>query len=271
LLSAFEYAEISPDLSDRARLLTIVIVGGGATGVEMAGTVAELTRYTLRGNFRRINPAEARVILVEAGPRLLASFSEVLSRYAAAILRQLGIDVRLNTKVEQIDEDSVQLADARVRVGTVIWAAGVRAADGAGWVGAPSDKEGRIRVATNMEVEGQRDIYALGDVALFMQGGSPLPALAQVAEQQGRHLGLALRRGGAVPPFRYRSKGDTAVIGRHSAVYSYGSFNFSGRPAWLLWSFVHIYLLIGFQRRTLVMVQWIWRYFTFERGARLID
>ena len=271
LLKAFEEAESCAETVRRSALLTMVVVGGGPTGVEMAGTVAELARYTLRGDFRRIDPTKARVILVEAGPRLLGAFPEVLSAYAYRALVRLGVEVRLNTTVQQIDAKGVQLADKRIEAANVIWGAGVRAAAGAAWFGGTENRTGRIPVDGNMAIIGQTNIYALGDVALFLQNGKPLPALAQVAQQQGYHLGRALRHPGAPAPFQYRSNGDTAVIGRHAAVYSFGHLNLTGRVAWLLWAVAHVYLLIGFQKRTLVMVQWVWRYFTFERGARLID
>lgn len=271
LLKAFEDAESCAEPGRRAALLTIVVVGGGPTGVEMAGTVAELARYTLRGDFRRIDPAAARVVLVEAGPRLLAAFPEALGRYAARALERLGVEVRLGSAVACIDADGVMVAGERIDARTVVWGAGIRAAQGAEWVGGTDDRGGRIPVEANLAVVGHDDIYALGDVALFCQDGEPLPALAQVAQQQGHHLGRALRKPGTPPPYRYRSKGDTAVIGRHAAVYVYGRLKLTGRIAWLLWSIVHIYLLIGFERRALVMLQWVWRYFTFERGARLID
>ena len=271
LLKAFEDAESCTETARRSALLTMVIVGGGPTGVEMAGTVAELARYTLRGDFRRIDPTKARVILVEAGPRLLGAFPEVLSAYAYSALVKLGVEVRLNTAVQRIDAGGVQLADERIEAANVIWGAGVRAAEGAAWFGTTDDRAGRIPVDARLGIIGQTDIYALGDVALFLQEGKPLPALAQVAQQQGYYLGRKLRHPAPHAPFRYRSKGDTAVIGRHAAVHSFGRINLTGRVAWLLWAIAHVYLLIGFQKRTLVMVQWVWRYFTFERGARLID
>jgi NADH dehydrogenase len=271
LLRAFEDAESCADPGQRASFLTIVVVGGGPTGVEMAGTVAELARYTLRGDFRRIDPTRARVILVEAGPRLLAAFPEELGRYAARALRSLGVEVRLSAAVENIDPDGVVIAGERVAARTVVWGAGIRAAPGAGWVGGTKDSGGRISVEANLTVTGHENIYALGDVALFREGGRPLPALAQVAQQQGIHLGRALRKPEVPPPFRYRTRGDTAVIGRHAAVYVYGRLKLTGRIAWLLWSMVHVYLLIGFERRASVMMHWVWRYFTSERGARLID
>lgn len=271
LLQAFEAAERTDDPERRRALLTFVVVGGGPTGVEMAGTTAELARYTLKGDFRRIDPASARVILAEAGPRLLAAFPEELGRYAADALRKLGVEVRLACAVQAIDEDGVELGGERLAGATVVWGAGIRAADGAAWLGGTSDRNGRIAVADNLSVPGHEGVYAVGDVALLVQDGAPLPGLAQVAQQQGVHLGRELRKRPLARPFRYRSRGDTAVIGRHAAVYTYGRWRMKGRPAWLLWAIVHVYLLIGFQQRTAVMFQWIWRYFTFERGARLID
>jgi NADH dehydrogenase len=209
--------------------------------------------------------------LVEAGQRLLAAFPEELSSYAAQALERLGVEVRLGLAVENIDADGVVIAGEPIAAQTVVWGAGIRAGPGAEWIGGTQDRGGRIPVEANLAVTGQDNIYALGDVALLRQEGQPLPALAQVAQQQGYHLGRALRISGAPPPYRYRTKGDTAVIGRHAAVYVYGRLKLKGRIAWLLWSIVHVYLLIGFERRALVMTQWVWRYFTFERGARLID
>jgi NADH dehydrogenase len=271
LLRAFEDAESCPEPERRAALLTFVVVGGGPTGVEMAGTVAELARYTLKGDFRRIDPAKARVVLLEAGPRLLPAFPESLGAYAAEALSRLGVEVRLDSAVQDIDAGGVRLDGEYVDAATVIWGAGIRAAAGAEWLDGTGDRIGRIKVEPNLAVAGHDNIFALGDVALFEQDGTPLPALAQVAQQQGAHLGRELRHDRVPRPFRYTSKGDTAAIGRHAAVYTYGRFNMKGHLAWLLWSIVHIYLLIGFQRRTAVMLQWVWRYFTFERGARLID
>lgn len=271
LLKAFEDAESCAEPDRRAAFLTIVIVGGGPTGVEMAGTIAELCRYTLRGDFRRIDPTTARIVLIEAGPRILAAFPEELGRYAVKALERLGVEVRLGCSVEAIDAAGVIIAGERIAAETVIWGAGIRAERGAEWLGGTADRVGRIPVEADLSVVGQRSIFALGDVALFLQDGQPLPALAQVAQQQGYHLGRALRKAQSPPTYHYRTKGDTAVIGRHAAVYVYGRFKLTGRLAWLLWSIVHVYLLIGFERRTLVMMQWVWRYFTFERGARIID
>lgn len=271
LLRAFEEAERAEDPRRRQALMTFVVVGGGPTGVEMTGTIAELARYTLRGDFRRIDPASTTIILAEAGPKLLAGFPDELGLYVADALRKLGAEVRLNCTVKDIDEDGVQLGSDRLLGATVVWAAGIRAAEGAAWLGGTADKNGRVAVAENLAVPGYEGVYVLGDVALFAQDGHPLPALAQVAQQQGTHLGRELRNGAIARPFRYQSRGDTAVIGRSAAVYSYGKYRMKGRLAWLFWAIVHIFLLIGFQQRAIVMVQWIWSYFTFERGARLID
>ena len=271
LLQAFEDAEKTVDAARRAALLTFIIVGGGPTGVEMAGTITELARHTLRDNFRQFDPASARVILVEAGPRLLGAFPVELADYAAQTLGKMGVEVRLGSAVEDIDENGVTLGGIRIDAATVIWGAGIRAAAGAEWIGGESDRSGRILVAPNLSIPGHPDIYVLGDLAHAEQDGAALPALAQVAQQQGIHIGRELRARGIARPFVYRSKGDTAVIGRHAAVYVLGRWRMKGRIAWLLWAIAHVYLLIGFERRTRVMLQWIWRYLTFERGARLID
>lgn len=271
LLQAFEAAERTDDARRRRELLTFVVVGGGPTGVEMAGTIAELARHTLKGNFRRIDPASARVILAEAAPRLLGAFPENLGIYAAGALQKLGVEVRLGCAVQSIDAAGVDLGGERLPGATIVWGAGIRAAEGADWLGRTDDRSGRIVVGPDLQVPGFEGVYALGDVACLEQDGAQLPGLAQVAQQQGRHLGRELRLRAAARPFRYRSRGDTAVIGRHAAVYSFGRWQMKGRLAWLLWAIVHVFLLIGFEQRSIVMFQWIWRYFTFERGARLID
>jgi NADH dehydrogenase len=276
LLRAFEQAETENDPERRQALLTIAVIGGGPTGVEMAGTIAELARYTLARDFRRIDPRWARVQLIEAGPKLLTAFPGELPAYAEKALERLGVTVRLNTPVEAIDDHGLMAGGERLDASTIVWGAGIRAAPAAAWLGVAPDRLGRIAVAPDLSVPGCDRVYALGDVALLEQDGAPLPALAQVAKQQGEHLGKALRDlkpGEAlkVPAFRYRSRGDTAVIGRHSAVFVIGRWRLKGRLAWLMWAIVHIYLLIGFDKRVLVATQWAWRYFTQERGARLID
>ncbi len=280
LLEAFEAAEIEADPARRAKLLTMVVIGGGPTGVEMAGAVAELARYTLARDFRRIDPRSARVILVEAGPRLLTAFPDSLSAYTLQALTEIGVEVRLNTKVESIEADAVTAGGERIACSVIVWGAGIRAAEGAAWLGAEGDRLGRISVGGDLAVGGRDRIYALGDLSLLQQDGKPLPALAQVAKQQGQWLAGQLRRRSTdrlkagplkLGRFRYASRGDTAVIGRSSAVFVIGPWRLKKGLAWVLWGFVHIYLLIGFDRRLSVAMQWVWRYLTSERGARLID
>lgn len=269
LLKAFEEAEICPDPARREALLTTVIVGGGPTGVEMAGSVAELTRYSLRRDFRRIDPARARIVLIEAGPRLLSAFPERLSAYAKAELERLGVEVRLDTKVEAVEEGRVRVAGEEIAVGPIVWAAGVEAADGAGWLDAGTGRHGRLEVNPDLSVPGHDGVYALGDVAV---GADNLPALAQVAQQQGRWLGKALARADRpIGVFRFHDRGDTAIIGRNAAVYTWGRWTMKGRLAWIFWALVHIVLLIDFEKRMLVALQWLWRYLTYSRGVRLID
>lgn len=269
LLRSFEEAESGAVCGRRSALLTTVIVGGGPTGVEMAGAVAELARFTLRRDFRRIDPHEARIILVEAGPRLLAAFSEETSDYAAASLRRLGVEVRMDAEVTDVSEGSVTIDGVKVEAATLIWAAGIRALEPA-TLGFEVDRAGRIEVAEDLAVPGLVDVFALGDAASFRQDDRPLPALAQVARQQGTHLGQSLLAG-TTRPFRYVSRGDTAVIGRHAAVFEAGRWRLRGRIAWILWALIHVYLLVGFDKRLQVALKWLWRYATFERGARLID
>lgn len=269
LLRSFEEAESYACPGRRSALLTTVIVGGGPTGVEMAGAVAELARFTLRRDFRRIDSHEARIILVEAGPRLLASFSEETSDYAAARLRGLGVEVRLGAKVTDVSEGAVMIDGQQIAAANLIWAAGIRALEPAS-LGFEVDGAGRIEVAEDLSVPGLAGVFALGDAASFCQADRPLPALAQVARQQGTHLGQALLAG-TTRPFHYVSRGDTAVIGRHAAVFETGRWHLRGRVAWLLWALVHIYLLVGGEKRLQVGLKWLWRYVTFERGARLID
>jgi NADH dehydrogenase len=281
LLRAFEAAETEPDPVRREALLTTVVIGGGPTGVEMAGTIAELARYTLAGDFRRIDPTWAKVILIESGSRLLASFPASVQAYALETLRGMGVEVRLNTRVEAIDADGVMASGERIQASSVIWGAGIKAAPARDWFDAmPVDRQERLMVGRDLSLPGVARVFVIGDLASFEQGGKSLPALAQVAKQQGLHLGKALRRAMPraksgrplkLPRFRYRSRGDTAVIGRSAAVFVIGPFRLTKGIGWLLWGFVHVYLLIGFDRRMSVASQWVWRYLTSERGARLID
>jgi NADH dehydrogenase len=272
LLKSFEDAESCAEPDRRAALLTMVVVGGGPTGVEMAGAVAELARCSLRHDFRRIDPTTARIILIEAGPRLLAAFPPALGVYSKLALERLGVEVQLNAAVEAIDSEGLVVAGRRVPTSNIIWGAGIRANPVADWLGRKTDRMGRLEVGSDLSVPGLPEVFALGDNALFLQDGEALPALAQVAQQQGDFLGKMLRSPARQrPAFRFRSRGDTAVIGRHAAVFVVGRWSLRGRLAWLLWALVHVYLLIGFERRLLVATQWVWRYFTFQRGARLID
>ena len=275
LLTAFERAETTENETERNALMTTVIVGGGPTGVEMAGAVAELARYALARDFRHIDPRLARILLLEAGPRILPSFPEKLATYAHQALEHLGVTVMTQHAVESVDEGGVVAMGRRIPAGTVIWGAGVHALPAGGWLGLKLDRTGRTPVAPDLSVPGVDGVYVLGDTALASdEGGQPLPALAQVAKQQGQHLGRALaanlERGRPMPPFRFHNRGNTAMIGRHAAVFDFGWLQLRGRMAWLLWAIVHIFLLIGFQNRIIVATQWLWSYLTYERGARLI-
>jgi NADH dehydrogenase len=275
LLTSFERAEAALDSATQDALMTIVIVGGGPTGVEMAGAVAELTRHALARDFHRIDPRRARIVLIEAGPRLLSGFPESLSDYARVALERLGVTVVTNEAVEAIDERGVTVAGRRIDAGTVIWGAGIEASPAGQWLGVALDRAGRIAVNPDLSVRELDNVYALGDSALASgQDGTTLPALAQVAAQQGEHLGRALARnlrsGAPMPAFRFRNRGNTAIIGRHAAVFDFGWMQLKGRFAWLLWALIHVYLLVGFDNRLRVTLQWVWAYITYERGARLI-
>jgi NADH dehydrogenase len=274
ILRCFEQAEITDDEAERERLMTFAIVGGGPTGVEMAGAIAELARYTLARDFRNIRPERANVLLIEAGGSLLTAFPESLSSYAEQRLVKLGVTVLLNSPVMPLSREAIFVGGRALPVGVTIWAAGVAASPASNWIGAETDNAGRIRVAPDLSVSGMSDIFAIGDVALALdEHGIPLPGLAQVAKQEGIYLGRALARGlpRPFPPFRYHSRGNTAVIGRHAAIFDFGGgWQFKGWYAWFFWAFIHVYLLVGFEHRVLVAVQWLWRYFTYEQGARLI-
>ena len=274
-LLAFELAERAADPAEQQRLMTMAVVGGGPTGVELAGSLAELSRYTLARDFRNINPEAARIMLIEAGPRLLPGFSEEASRFARERLERLGVQVLTDTAVEDVGADRIKFAGRTVPVGVVLWAAGVAASRLGGQVGAETDKAGRVVVEDTLAVRGLENVFALGDVARFDdEAGKPLPGLAQVAKQQGRHLGRSLAKhivqGEPLRPFRYRGRGNTAIVGRNAAVFEQGRFSFRGRFAWLAWALIHVYLLVGFENRILVSIQWLWRYLTYERGARLV-
>jgi NADH:quinone reductase (non-electrogenic) len=275
ILLAFERAENETDADERRRLMNLVIVGGGPTGVELAGAIAELARRALAKDFRNIDPRATRIVLVEAGPRLLPSFPEDLSDDAKKRLEQLGVEVRLGAPVTAIDSSGVTFGPARIEARTVIWAAGVAASSAGHWIGAKCDRVGRILVDPDLSVPGHPEIFAIGDTALALDAnGKSLPGIAPVAKQQGRYVGNLIRarlRGAErTEPFRYRSYGNLATIGRKAAVIDFGWIHLRGLVAWMIWSVVHIYFLIGFRNRAMVALDWLWAYFTFERGARLI-
>ncbi|WP_082734553.1 NAD(P)/FAD-dependent oxidoreductase [Novosphingobium sp. CCH12-A3] len=275
LLAAFERAEQCNDPDEVRRLLTFVVVGGGPTGVELAGTIAELARTTLARDFRHIDPASARIILCEAGNHILGAFPGDLPDYAARALRSLGVEVRLGEAVSLVDAEGIVLADERIAAETVLWCAGTQARPAADWLEAEAARNGAIKVAADCSVPGRPGVFAIGDVASFDGGsGKPLPGLAPVAKQQGRYVGrlLAARIAGRAPPppFRYRDLGTMAVIGRSRAVADFGSFQLKGFLAWLAWSMVHLMLLVDFRSRMMVYVNWSWAWFTYGRGARLL-
>ena len=275
LLAAFEHAEQCDDPDEVRRLLTFVVVGGGPTGVELAGTIAELARTTLARDFRHINPQAARIVLCEASDHVLGVFPGRLPDYAAEALRSLGVEVRLGQAVSRVDADGIVLADERIEAGTVLWCAGTKARPAAQWLEAEAARNGAIKVAADCSVPARAGIFAIGDVASFDAGaGKPLPGLAPVAKQQGRYVGelLAARIAGRAPPppFRYRDLGTMAVIGRSRAVADFGSFQLKGFLAWVAWSMVHLMLLVDFRSRVMVYINWSWAWFTYGRGARLL-
>ncbi len=282
LLTAFEQAEREAEVECRRRLLTFVIVGGGPTGVELAGTMAEIARHTLKREFRRIDPSEAQIILVEAGERILAAYPPDLSEKAQRSLERLGVVVRTKTMVADVAADHVLVnfggAQERLATHTIIWAAGVSASPLASALaaatGATLDRGGRIVVEADMSLPGHSEIFALGDMANYShQGGKPLPGVAPVAIQQGRFVAKlidARLRGRPLPTFHYRNLGNLATIGRSAAVAEFGKLHVSGFLAWILWLLIHLLNLVGFRNRLLVLVQWGWNYITFDRSARLI-
>ena len=275
LLLAFERAEMtsSPELC--ARLLTVAIVGGGPTGVEMAGAVAELARKALATDFHNIDPKQTRVLLLEAGPRLLPGFPEQLSRYTEQALRRLGVEVRLGNAVTRCSATGIELGDESTECGTIIWAAGVKASPAASWLGIAGDGAGRVSVGPDLRPPGHDDIYVIGDTALVRDAsGARAPGIAPAAKQQGAYVARVIearvRGRQAPPPFIYRERGLLATIGRRAAVISYRRFRLKGRLAWWLWGAAHIYFLVSLRNRVIVMTQWLWSYLVFERGARLI-
>jgi len=275
ILLAFEHAELAHDDAERQRLLTFVIVGGGATGVEMAGAIAEIARQTLAKDFRRIDPRSSRIILLEAGPRVLPTLPEDLSAYAERTLTRMGVDVRTSTRVINCDRRGVDLDRGRIDASTIIWAAGVVASPAARWLGAEHDRAGRVLVRPDLSVPNHPEVFVIGDAAgVHDQTGAMVPGVAPAAKQMGRYVGrvIAARvdETPSLPPFRYRSFGDLATIGRRAAVVNFGYLRLKGFVGWLFWSLVHIYFLIGVKNRFIVAFTWLWDYLTFHRGARLI-
>jgi NADH:ubiquinone reductase (H+-translocating) len=275
ILLAFEHAEDETDAAERSRLMTFVVIGGGATGVELAGAIAELAKVALAKDFRRIDTTMSRIILIEAGPRLLPAFPERLSAVAKTALEKLGVEIRLGRAVTRCDASGVALGDDKIDCRTIIWAAGVRASLAAEWLSATHDRAGRVTVAPDLTLPEHPEIFVIGDTALVLdKAGKPLPGVAPVAKQQGKYVAAVLRArvaGKAAPrPFRYHNFGNLATIGRSAAVVDFGAIKLTGRLAWLVWSVAHIYFLIGFRNRLVVAMNWLWSYVTFQRGARLI-
>ena len=276
LLAAFEWAERTDDPVEIRRLLTFVIVGGGASGVELAGSIRELANAALRRDFRRIRPAEARVLLYEGGPGLLAGFPDALSRYARARLERMGVEVHTGSAVQAVDAAGVVVGGARIDSANVLWCAGVAATPVAAWLGVKPGRHGAVPVGPDCSVPGHPEVFAVGDVAaLAGPDGKDLPGVAPVAEQQGRYVAdvIAARVAGrpAPAPFRYHDAGSLAVIGRSAAVANLPWAKLTGFLAWVMWGGVHLLLLNGLRNRVLVYVQWAWAWVTYSRGARLIE
>ncbi len=275
ILLAFELAERESDAARRAALLTFVIVGGGPTGVELAGTIAELAHENLRADFRRIDTRQARIVLIEAGPRILPSFSANLSGYAHAALEKLGVQIELGRAVRDCTENGVAFGDHELPAKLILWAAGVRASAAADWLGVPADRANRVIVSDDLTAPGHPEIFVIGDTATINAwNGEAVPGIAPAAKQQGRHVAATIRqrlRGDATPrPFRYKHAGSLATIGKRSAITDFGWIRLRGRLAWWVWGLAHIYFLIGLRNRLAVTMNWLWIYVTGNRSARLI-
>ncbi|HET6161693.1 MAG TPA: NAD(P)/FAD-dependent oxidoreductase [Dongiaceae bacterium] len=275
ILLAFERAEATSDLEERKALLTFVVIGGGATGVEMAGAIAELAHWALADEFRVIDPTQARIVLIEAGPRLLPAFPSDLGEHARKALIKLGVDVQLGRAVEDCGEGGIVYGGERLPARTIIWAAGVQASPAAKWLNAEKDRAGRVVVAADLSIAGHPDIFVIGDTASVNDSkGQPVPGIAPAAKQMGSYAGrrIAARIAGKkdTGPFRYRHAGSLATIGRSAAIADFGWIKVKGWPAWWLWGIAHIYFLIDFRSRFIVAMQWFWSYLTYRRGARLI-
>lgn len=272
-LLAFEAAEQEDDPEERRALLTFVVVGAGPTGAEMAGAMAEIARRSFLRDFRRIDPGTARVVLLEGGERVLPAYHPSLSAYARRALERIGVEVRTGSIVTGIEPEAVWVGEERIRTRNVVWAAGVTASPLGALLGAPNDRVGRVLVEPDLSVPGRPEVFVVGDLAALEQDGRPLPGVAPVAMQQGRHAARNIVRtlaGEARRPFRYRDRGSMATLGRRAAVMETAGIRLKGWLAWMAWLFVHILFLIGFRNRLLVMIQWAWSYLTWQRGARLI-
>jgi NADH dehydrogenase len=274
ILRAFELAEAEEDPALHKNLLTFVLVGGGPTGVEMASAISVLIRITLKREFRRIDPASARIVLVDRGTRPLATFAPELSEAAKRHMERLGVEVRLGQGVDSVDEHGVIVAGERIAAKTVIWTAGVTASPAAKWLNAETDHAGRVRIQPDLSISGHPEVFVVGDTASLEQDGKPLPGVAQVAIQQGRYAADLIRRkvtGKPAPaPFRYFDKGNLAVVGKNFAVLESHKVKLSGFPAWVVWAGVHLQFLGQSSLRLSVLVQWAWTYFTGQRGSPLI-
>lgn len=273
MLRAFEGAERETDAAKRAALLTFVVVGGGPTGVELAGTIAEVARTTMAQDFRNFDPRSARVLLVEGSERVLQSFPTELSDAAKHQLERLGVEVVLGRRVEAIDAEGVRIGEERIAARTVLWGAGVRASPLLTTLDVPLDRAGRVPVRDDLSIDGDDRVFVIGDAAAIAVDGKPVPGVAPAAMQMGRVAGenvVRLLRGEPRKPFRYVDKGSLATIGRRSAVADFGRFRCSGFLAWFLWLAIHIVFLIGFRSRFLVLFEWAWAYVTYQRGARVI-
>jgi NADH dehydrogenase len=274
ILVAFERAERESDPQRRAALLTFVIIGAGPTGVELAGTIAELAQDTLPPDFRNIDTHKARVVLIEAGPRVLAGFADELSAYAQRALEHSGVEVVLGQPVTECTADCVIYGGNRLETKTIIWAAGVRASPAAEWLGVPADRAGRLQVQPDLTVPGHPDIFAVGDtIAIDGPDGKPVPGIAPAAKQEGRYVAGVIKarlRGETSAPFRYQHAGSLAQIGKRKAVIDFGRIKLRGTLAWWIWGIAHIYFLIGLRNRLSVAISWLWVYVRDQRAARLI-
>ncbi|WP_316214750.1 NAD(P)/FAD-dependent oxidoreductase [Bradyrhizobium sp. SZCCHNR2035] len=274
ILVAFERAERETDAAKRAALMTFVIIGAGPTGVELAGTIADMARATLPPDFRNIDTQKARVVLIEAGPRVLAGFPDDLSAYALKSLESIGVDVVLGQPVTDCNADGVVYGGKQLETKTIIWAAGVRASRAAEWLGAPADRAGRLQVAPDLTVPGHPEIFAIGDtVTIPAWNGQPVPGIAPAAKQEGRYVAEVIKarlQGRSLPPFRYSHSGSLAQIGKRLAVIDFGWIKLRGAIAWWIWGIAHIYFLIGLRNRLAVALSWLWIHARDQRAARLI-